>query len=137
MKIVLDTNILVSAFAIGGDPARILDLVVDGIVEGVTSEKLIDELTRVLGSKFGFDTQQLRQIEKIIRSAFNIVKPPSNPPAISRDPDDDHVLAVAKEVEVDIVVSGDKDLLVLKQYLNIQIMTATEFLQEAVKKSFD
>ncbi|MEK7534983.1 MAG: putative toxin-antitoxin system toxin component, PIN family [Patescibacteria group bacterium] len=129
MKVVLDTNILVSAFAIGGKPALILDLVVDGEVEGATSERLIGELTRILGDKLGFDSRQLDEIGSIIRTTFTVLESPVNPPAISRDPDDDHVLEVAKVALADFIVSGDKDLLVLGKYLDIPIVTSAVFLE--------
>ncbi|MCR4277668.1 MAG: putative toxin-antitoxin system toxin component, PIN family [Candidatus Berkelbacteria bacterium] len=132
MKVVLDTNILVSAFAIGGKPARILDLVVDGKVEGVTSERLISELTRILGVKFGFNSQQLGRVESIVRTTFVVVNTPPNLPTISRDPDDDHVLAVAKIAKTDFIVSGDKDLLVIERYLDIPIITSTEVLEHII-----
>ena len=125
----LDTNILVSAFAIGGKPALILDLVVDGEVEGATSERLIGELTRILGDKLGFDSRQLDEIGSIIRTTFTVLESPVNPPAISRDPDDDHVLEVAKVALADFIVSGDKDLLVLGKYLDIPIVTSAVFLE--------
>ena len=130
MKIVLDTNILVSAFAVGGNPARVLDLVVNGEVDGATSEHLISELTRILDLKFEFDGQQLSRIENIIRTAFIVVESNGSPPAISRDPDDDHVLALAKSAEANFIVSGDKDLLILGRYLGISITTATDSLAE-------
>ncbi|MDO8650371.1 MAG: putative toxin-antitoxin system toxin component, PIN family [Candidatus Berkelbacteria bacterium] len=130
MKIVLDTNILVSAFAVGGNPARILDLVVNGEVDGATSEHLISELTRILGAKFEFDGQQVSRIENIIRTTFTVVESNGSPPAISRDPDDDHVLELAKSAEANFIVSGDKDLLILGRYLGISITTAKDFLAE-------
>jgi len=130
MKIVLDTNILVSAFAVGGNPARVLDLVVNGEVDGATSEHLISELTRILDLKFEFDGQQLSRIENIIRAAFIVVESNGSPPAISRDPDDDHVLELAKSAEANFIVSGDKDLLILGRYLGISITTATDSLAE-------
>ena len=129
MKVVLDTNILVSAFAIGGKPALILDLVVDGEIECATSERLMGELTRILGDKLGFDSRQLDEIGSIIRTTFTVLESPVNPPAISRDPDDDHVLEVAKVALADFIVSGDKDLLVLGKYLDIPIVTSAVFLE--------
>ena len=133
MKIVLDTNILVSAFAVGGKPAQVLDLIVNRAVGGVTSERLMGELMRILKTKFAFSEQQLRQVRKIIRSPFVFVRTTINLPAISRDPDDNHVLAVAQEAKADFIVSGDKDLLVLKEHSSIPIVTASDFLEKRFK----
>ncbi len=130
MNAVIDTNILVSAFAIGGKPAQVLELAIGEHISAVTSEKLLAELLRVLKRKFHFNAQQLSDVEQIIREKFTVVIPSYIPEVVTRDPDDNHVLAIVHAVKADIIISGDSDLLTLEQYKVTPIITADMFLTQ-------
>src|SRR3989344_4260075 len=110
MKVVIDTNIIVSGLLFGGKPLQILEAVVDGKIEVYTSEVLMDELLRILEMKFGLSRDRLTETEESLRENFKIVRPQTTV-KIARDADDDAVLAVAREVDADFLVSGDNDLL--------------------------
>jgi len=129
-RIVIDTNILVSGVVFGGKPQEIIKLTSEGSIKAYTSEVLLVELMRTLRVKFEFDQFKLHETEASIRDTLQIVWPKHIPLAVERDPDDNHVLAVAVEVKADVVVTGDKDLLSLGEYKKIPILSASEFLVE-------
>lgn len=135
MRVTVDSNIVVSAFLWGGNPRRVLNSARSGAITVFTSAPLIAELADVL-----FRRRFEQRIVEVGSSAdrmldeykalANFVDAPDLPTAINRDPDDDAVLACALASESDVIVSGDKDLLDLNQYMNIRILTAAELLSE-------
>ncbi|MDO8650467.1 MAG: putative toxin-antitoxin system toxin component, PIN family [Candidatus Berkelbacteria bacterium] len=133
MKVVLDTNIIVSGLLFGGKPLQILEGVVDGKIEVYTSEVLMDECLRILEMKFGLSRDRLTETEESLRENFKIVRPQTTV-KIARDTDDDAVLAVALEVGADFLVSGDNDLLVLKHIANIPIVDPGQFLSQLTQR---
>jgi putative PIN family toxin of toxin-antitoxin system len=134
MKCVLDTNILVSAFLWQGLPARLIQHASKNEIQLFTSHALLAELDEVLHRKklakavenTGFSADQLLSHYRRLAyrvTARQLIK------RISRDPDDDHVLACALAARADLIVSGDRDLLVLKSFREIPIVTAAEALR--------
>lgn len=134
MRIVTDTNIVVSAFLCGGTPRRFLEAARRGQVKLYTSRALIEELERVLTrDKFAALLRQSRfsaayLISRYTKLAQSIAVAPIEP-VIAADPDDDAVLACALAARADLVVSGDRHLLDLKQYRDIPIVSVTEALR--------
>lgn len=127
MRIVLDSNIFVSAFVFGGKPAKCIDYVVQKKVTGVVSSAILTEVLEVLAAKFSFSSARLEEINFLIDNSFEKVFP-DTPLNISRDPDDNRVLEAAEEGECDYIVTGDEDLLALGKYKNIATFTPAEFL---------
>lgn len=110
MRIFLDTNVLVSAYASRGICADLLRFILSEH-ELVTGEVVLDELRRVLGDRFGATGDQLDAIESALRSE-TIAPRPAAPSALPvHDFADRWVLASAIEAGVDLLVTGDKDLL--------------------------
>lgn len=128
-RIVIDTNIIVSAIVYGGIPKRIVSLVIDEVVEGVISPVLRAELLEVLSKKFSFSKEKLAQAEALLDESFTIVQP-TDTLSLLTDDDDNRVLEAAVEGKCDTVVTGDKELLRLKNYKGIAIVTAKQFLDE-------
>lgn len=128
MKVVLDTNVIVSGLLFGGKPLQIIETVVEGKIEAYTSEGLLKELLEILGEKFGLPKERLRETEESIRENFNVVKL-GKVVKVARDSDDNVVLEVALESRADYLISGDNDLLVLKSFSSIPILTPGEFLR--------
>lgn len=131
MKLVVDTNVLVSAFLWKGTPGRMIELAGEKECRLFTSRVLIDELAEVLQRKklakqvqaTGFTAaQMLRNYQKLATTvtARRLAQ------QVSRDADDDAVLACALAAQADLIVSGDDDLLVLKQFQEIRIVTPTQ-----------
>lgn len=135
MRVTADTNTIVSGSLWHGNPRRILEAAHSGTIELFTNLKLIGELEKVLGrGKFAAIISKAesspREIVKNYRLVATVVDSESVDPVIIRDPDDDEVIACAVTSRSDVIVSGDNDLLDLKQYKNIRILTATELLSE-------
>ncbi len=131
MKLVVDTNVLVSAFLWKGTPGRLIELAGEKECRLFTSRVLIDELAEVLQRKklakqvqaTGFTAaQMLRNYQKLATTvtARRLAQ------QVSRDADDDAVLACALAAQADLIVSGDDDLLVLKQFQEIRIVTPAQ-----------
>ncbi|MDP1722195.1 MAG: putative toxin-antitoxin system toxin component, PIN family [Candidatus Gottesmanbacteria bacterium] len=128
LRVVIDTNVLVSAIVYGGIPKQILALVVDEHITGVATRVLVAELIDVLSKKFHFSTRRLADSESLIQDSFLIIQPEKTI-ALLDDDDDNRVLEAAAEGACGYIVTGDTDLLRLKQYKAIAIMTPAEFLE--------
>ncbi len=130
MRVVLDTNILISAFIFpGGPPEAAYRAALDGRVELVTSPPLLAELGRVLVDKFGWEPPLgAEAVAQIARVAI-VVRPEARVDVVLEDPDDDRVLEAATAGEADVIVSGDRHLLRLRSWQGVPIEKATAFLK--------
>ncbi len=126
-NVVLDTNILVSAIVFDGKPARILTLVLEKHIVGVTSKILLSELLEILIKKFDFSKSRIKQVERKLVKAFKIVYPKEQI-FLVRDVDDNRVLEAAVEGNCEYIITGDNDLLELKKFQNISILKPDDFL---------
>lgn len=133
MKITIDTNVLISSTFWFGDSNKILEKVENQEVELVLSREIIEEFSKVLEYKEIKDKiknknlEMKRTIEKII-SLSTLVEPTSKFNVIKDDPSDNIILECAVEGKVDFMVTQDKDLLRLKEFKGIRIITPEEFL---------
>jgi putative PIN family toxin of toxin-antitoxin system len=130
MRLVLDTNVVISALVFGGEPRRVWEsVVVRKSAIGVSSDLLIGELLGVLAEKFDFTPERLAQVRNIVETNFEMVAPRHIKAVIQDDPDDDVVLATALEGRADMVISGDHHLLAVGQYQGIPIVPAADVKQ--------
>lgn len=129
LKVVLDTNILVSALIFGGKPEQVYNLVLEKQIAAVISMVLFSELLEILIKKFNFGPKRIEQLERIIKKHFKIVYPKATI-NVSRDEDDNRVLEAALEGGCSYIVTGDRDLLDLKIFKNIKIVTPDTFLSD-------
>jgi putative PIN family toxin of toxin-antitoxin system len=128
--VVLDANVLISAFLFGGAPREIVDLIVAGAVECSLSPAILDEVRGVLERpKFNLSPRQAMSIVEELSALCEIVNPSTRIHRIIADPDDDHVLECAVEARADAVVSGDAHLLGLARYRGILILSPSDFLR--------
>lgn len=127
LKVVLDTNILVSALIFGGKPEQVYNLVLEKQITAVISMVLFSELLETLIKKFNFVPKRIEQLERVIKKHFKIVYPKATINAI-KDDDDNRVLEAALESRCGYIVTGDSDLLDLKTFKNIKIVTPDIFL---------
>ena len=134
MIVVLDTNIWVSAIIWGGIPDEIISLQEQRKIEIASSRKLLSELENTFNKK-KIQTK-LEALQLTTSSAISLVYDSVNIYPIEelivpelRDPDDTIVLATAIAANAEVIITGDRDLLILQEYQNIQIMTATDFLE--------
>jgi len=128
VKVVLDTNVLVSSLIFGGKPQQIENLILEQKVIGITSLMLLAELIDVLTKRFHFSEFRLRQTEKKIKKNFTIVLPTSTI-KILKDDSDNRVLEATVEGNCHYIVTGDKELLELGQFKKIKIVAPAEFLR--------
>lgn len=126
-RVVLDTNILISALVYGGNPQDLLELIVVKQITGVTSLSLLVELIETLAKKFNFSPEKVHQVEGKIKKSFEFVYPVKALNVV-RDEDDNKVLEAAVEGRCNFIITGDRDLLELGQFQKIQIMTPVQFL---------
>ncbi len=135
MRIVIDTNLLVSGVISAGLPRQLVDAAKAGEFELCTSEVLLAELLDVIArSKFAarLALAGLTPLDVVedLRALAVVVLPITIARVVLTDPDDDHVLAAALTGAVDLIASGDKrDLLPLGSYQGIPIITAREALE--------
>ncbi len=125
MRIVADTNIVVSGFLFGGLPLRVLKAGESGIVELCTSQALLDEFAEVIerphfDKKFAETGISRRRMVSDYAAISIVVTTVTLSERISRDSDDDRVLACAIAADCDFIVTGDQDLLVLEEYRDIR-----------------
>jgi uncharacterized protein len=131
VRVVLDTNVVVSALIWGGTPERLIELAGDGVLDLFTTEALLAELAGILGrSKFAQKLEQKNlsaaEIVAGYRELAATVEPASIEVATLRDPDDQAVIACAIAARAEFIVSGDRDLLALKAHGSIRIVNAAE-----------
>ena len=134
MRVVLDTNVVVSALLWGGIPERLIELAGEGSLECFTSEALLAELAGILGrAKFAARLKQknLSAAEIVARYreiAETVEAAPIEETAL-RDPDDAAVLACALASRAEAIVSGDDDLRVLGSFQGIPVLSPTDCLR--------
>ena len=131
MKIVCDTNVLVSGILFQGHPRRILLLAARGSLTNVTSPALLREAEDVLSRpKFGLQPSQVDNILMLFRDTFELVHPDRAVTVISDDPADNRVLEAAGAAAADMIVSGDHHLLALKEWQGIRVLSPADFTKE-------
>jgi putative PIN family toxin of toxin-antitoxin system len=136
VRVVLDTNLLVSGvIAAGSAPRRLLEAAMAGEFELCTTEALLAETLRVLArDKFAARLLQAgltpEGIVSELRRIAVIAEPHEVPRVVKSDPDDDQVIAAAVAGQADLIASGDKrDLLPLGGHAGIPIVSAREAVQ--------
>lgn len=132
LKVILDTNILISAIAFGGNPRQVLNLVLDEKMNAIISPILLAELQEIINKKFVLKVAAFELLLDSIKDIFQIVHP-NKILKVVRDEDDNRVLEAAIEGKCDYIITGDKDLLELGSFKNIEILTADQFLNNVFK----
>ncbi len=123
LRVVLDTNVLVSALVFGGVPRDVYHLAVTEQWLAVTSPALLVELQGVLLTKFRYPLDLVERITSEYKTLSLLVEPTVTVSAISEDPDDDRVLECAVSGRAEAVISGDRHLLALGSFRGIPILT--------------
>lgn len=127
MKIVVDTNVIISGVFFGGAPGQVLKAIISARVTAYATSDIIDEYNEIVDEMITRKQGKLnRDILMPLINSLEIIEPKTNV-KISRDPDDDKFIGCAKDANALYIVSGDKDLLVIGHYDGIQIITAKEF----------
>ena len=131
MKIILDTNILISGIFFDGNPGKILEQWRDGKLELILSEEIFKEYKDVcnrLHDKFpGVDIDEILELVFLNAHFYQPVKVKT---PITIDPDDDKFVKCALAGDVKVVVSGDKHLLDVNGYKGIEVISPSDFIEK-------
>ena len=126
MKVLLDTNVIIAAFITRGVCSELLDHCIRHHVL-ITSEFILNEFREHMIHKFGYAVEAVEEAVELLELKMQIVKPSPLENPVCRDPDDDIVLGTAVAGDVACIVTGDKDLLILKQFGLYDIVAPAEF----------
>lgn len=126
MRIVLDANVIVAAFAARGLCESVLELCLDRH-DILLSEPLLAEIRKNLRKKTKLPTHTIEEIEHLLRENGATIVPASISPDACRDRGDAHVLGLATAGQAECLVTGDNDLLVLKRFRQCRILNPREF----------
>ena len=130
-RIVLDTNVLVSAVITYGRPRRLLQKGIDKEFTIVTSDFILNELTTVLRRpKFKTTEDEIGKVILGILGAGEVVDVLSRFKVIKNDPNDNAILNTAYDGRADMIVTGDKHLLMLKSFKGTTILTVYEAMEQ-------
>jgi len=134
-KIVLDTNVLVSALINPhGKPAQIINYVFENKIRLFTSPSIMEELERVLSypklmKRHGLNSEELKEFISDLLSIMSLIEEEKIIEVIMEDPSDDKYLSCAIDAKVDFIISGDIHLLNLGEYEGNRIVTPAQFLE--------
>ena len=131
MKVVFDTNILVSALVFpGGRADAALRRIVEEQDQLIISKAIFAELLRVLGSKFSRDSEELAHVAVFLSELALTVKPRRRLQVVKDEPDN-RILECALTGRAEIIVTGDHSLLALGEYKGVRIIRLREYLGAA------
>ena len=125
----IDTNVFVSSF-FGGNPRNIIDLWKTGHVTLCLSKAIIDEYVEVL-QRLGLPTEkELEELLSLFAVGFNAIFTTKTPELhiVDEDPDDNKFIECAVALDAKFIISGDKALLAVQDYIGIKIVSPLEFL---------
>jgi len=133
MRVMLDTNVLVSAALVAkGASAQVVSLWRDGELEVIVTESLIEEVGEVLRRphiqrRYRVQEPDIHAIQHVLSRHGLMVPGALAVEEIEDDPDDDAILAAAIEGEANFIVTGDQHLLRLREFRGIPILTPEQF----------
>ena len=128
IRIVIDTNVYISALMFGGLPGSLLDLVFLRSFVTLISPDLLRELDEKLRLKFEVSPEDASTILERITGAADVVQPEETLHVVKEDPDDNRVLECAVTGQADYIVTGDRHLLQLSEYRGITVLRVRQFL---------
>ena len=133
MRVVVDTNVLISGTFFGGHPRQIVEAAAQGYISVVATPEIITEYVDIAQEMVSRKQGTLRlDAFQTFLSKLELVNQVT-PVSVCRDPDDDKFLSCAIDGHALWIVSGDKDLLTIGTYQNIEIVTASEFYERFLK----
>ena len=130
IRVVLDSNIYISALLFGGKPREVIALAENRLLDIYSSEPIKDEVERVLRDKFRWSKERVAAGASYLWSLCHPVDPQCSVSDCS-DPDDNRVLECAIEAKAAFIVTGDEHLLALDPYRRIAILRPRHFLDRA------
>ena len=134
-RLVIDTNVVVSALLFGGVPGKLVPLWKSGRIRALASKEMIEEYLRVLTyPKFELSEEEINYLlYQEILPYFEIVWTKPGPVIVEEDPSDDMFISCAEAGKANTIISGDQHLLALKSYGKVKILTPSQFLKQLPK----
>jgi uncharacterized protein len=129
VTVVFDTNILFSATGWRGKPFQCVELARSGRLRAVTCPEVLRELTEKLAAKLAFSDRQVDETLADYLSFHALVNTAGLLHVVARDPEDNSILECAQAGQAQFVITGDDDLLALRSFQGIEIISAAEFLR--------
>lgn len=137
IKIVADTNVLISALVFGGVPLIVLKMAHDKKIKLIISAETLIELDRTISAKFPVFLSELEGLRRYIDKYGLIMRSTVTQEFKQlRDPDDGHILQAAAISKATYIITGDKDLLSLQKIHNTHILTPRQFIDCITKTVF-
>jgi len=132
VRVVLDTNVLVSALLFTGISSELVSLWRGNAITVLLSRDILEEYLRVFGyPKFQLSEAEIKGlIEEELLPYVEVVNPRRRLRVVERDPSDDKFLECAVAGKARVIISGDKDLLSIGRYRQVRIQTPAQFLDE-------
>ena len=133
IRVVVDTNVFVSSF-FGGNPRKIVDLWKSGQLTLCLSRPIIDEYVGVLQRLGLKNKRELSELLSLFAHGFHVLFSTKTPELylVEKDPDDDKFIECAVALKADFVISGDKALTAIQDYMGIRIVTPRKFLDSCM-----
>jgi uncharacterized protein len=135
-RVVLDTNVIISAILFGGTTREILELAIRGGIDLILSVPILDEVRDVLmRQKFGFSAEQATKVIDELYAISEVVNPDIRITAVKDDPDDNMILECALEAKSEYIITGDSHLLDLSIFQDIKIQTPAVFMNTILMRT--
>lgn len=129
-KVVIDTNVFISAFGWDGKPEAVLDLLENGSIANFVTPEIFEEVKRVVSyPKLKFSSSLQTKIIEFVFSYSRFLSSGKPVSLISDDPDDNKFIGCAISAHASFIISGDPHLLSIEQYRDISIVTPGQFLR--------
>jgi putative PIN family toxin of toxin-antitoxin system len=138
-RVVIDTNVVVSALLFGGIPGKLIKLWKSGDIQPLASKEIIDEYLKVLAyPKFELSEEEIKfLLYHEILPYFEATEAKTTQVIIQNDPSDDKFIQCAMTGNARIVISGDEHLLALRSYQGIKILPPSQFLKDLSQQPMD
>ena len=136
IRVVVDTNIFISSF-FGGNPRKIIDLWKSGQIMLCLSRPIVDEYVDVLRRMGLQDERELEELLSLFAHGFHVLFTTKTPnlKVVKKDPDDDKFIECAVALNSKFIISGDRALREIKDYMGIKIQSPKQFLDDYSKRS--
>jgi putative PIN family toxin of toxin-antitoxin system len=130
MKVLIDTNVFVSSF-FGGNPKKIIDLWKNGELLICLSKSILDEYVEVLQEMGLKNGGELEELLSLFGRGFNILFTTKTPKlkVVKKDPDDDKFIECAVALKADVIITGDREVEKINEYIGIKILSPRNFLK--------
>ena len=126
MRIVFDTNVIVSAFITRGSSFEVFEHCLSAH-QNFISQHVRNEVETVLAKKFAFPAIRVEEVLRFLDNNLESIQASPLEVSVCRDPSDDLVLACAKAALADCLITGDEDLLILNEFEDTRIVKPSDF----------